>query len=60
MKKQQLQTLAPASLYARVDGNRQSVDLSVAARIRVPNGYATADGCSLVREYEYGNTRAIA
>ena len=51
MKKQQLQPLPPAALYARVSSDRQDVDLSVAAQMRALRDYAKNNGYSIAREY---------
>ena len=41
----------PAALYARVSGDRQDVDLSVAAQLRALRDYAERNGYVVVREY---------
>ena len=46
-----LQPSTPAVLYARVSSDRQDVDLSVAAQLRVPRDYAKKNGYSVAREY---------
>ena len=51
MKKQHLQPLTPAALYARVSSDRQDVDLSVSAQLRALKDYAKANGYSVAREY---------
>ena len=51
MKRQQLQPLTPAALYARVSSDRQDVDLSVSAQLRALKEYAMANGYSVAREY---------
>ena len=51
MKKQHLQPLTPAALYARVSSDRQDVDLSVSAQLRALKDYARANGYSVAREY---------
>ncbi len=51
MKKQHLQPLTPAALYARVSSDRQDVDLSVSAQLRALKEYAKANGYSVAREY---------
>ena len=51
MKKQHLQPLTPAALYARVSSDRQDVDLSVSAQLRALKEYARANGYSVAREY---------
>ena len=51
MKKQQLQPLTQAALYARVSSDRQDVDLSVAAQLRALRDYARNNGYSIAREY---------
>ena len=51
MKKQQLQPLTQAALYARVSSDRQDVDLSVAAQLRALRDYAKNNGYSVAREY---------
>ena len=43
--------LTPAALYARVSGDRQDVDLSVAAQLRALRDYADKNGYSVAREY---------
>ena len=49
--KKHLQPLTPAALYARVSSDRQDVDLSVSAQLRVLKDYARANGYSVTREY---------
>ena len=49
--KKHLQPFTPAALYARVSSDRQDVDLSVAAQMRVLRDYAKANGYSVAREY---------
>ena len=49
--KKQLQSLTPAALCARVSGDRQDVDLSVAAQLRAMRDYARNNGYSVAREY---------
>ena len=44
MKKKHLQPLTPAALYARVSSDRQDVDLSVSAQLRVLKDYAVSRG----------------
>ena len=51
MKKNQIQPLTPAALYARVSSDRQDVDLSVSAQLRALKEYAKANGYSIAREY---------
>ena len=51
MKKQQLQPLTPAALYARVSSDRQDVDLSVAAQLRALRDYPKNNGYSVARDY---------
>ena len=51
MKKNHLQPLTPAALYARVSSDRQDVDLSVSAQLRALKEYAKANGYSVAREY---------
>ena len=51
MKKEHLQPLTPAALYARVSSDRQDVDLSVSAQLRALKDYARANGYSVAREY---------
>ena len=51
MKKQHLQPLTPAALYARVSSDRQDVDLSVSAQLRALKDFAKANGYSVAREY---------
>ena len=51
MKKKHLQPLTPAALYARVSSDRQDVDPSVSAQLRVLKENAKANGYSVVREY---------
>ena len=51
MKKNHLQPLTPAALYARVSSDRQDVDLSVSAQLRALKDYARANGYSVAREY---------
>ena len=51
MKKEHLQPLTPAALYARVSSDRQDVDLSVSAQLRALKDYAKANGYSVAREY---------
>ncbi len=46
MKKNHLQPLTPAALYARVSSDRQDVDLSVSAQLRALKEYAKANGYS--------------
>ena len=46
-----LQPSTPAALYARVSSDRQDVDLSVAAQLRVLRDYAKKNGYSVAREY---------
>ena len=43
--------LTPAALYARVYSDRQDVELSVAAQLRVPHDYAGRNGYSVASEY---------
>ncbi len=50
-KRQRLQPLTPAALYARVSSDRQDVDLSVSAQLRALKEYARANGYSVAREY---------
>ena len=52
MMKKHPQPLTPAALYARVSGDRQDADLSVAAQLRALKEYALANGCSVAREDE--------
>ena len=47
----QLSTLTPAALYARVSSDRQDVDLSVAAQLRALRDYAEKNGYYVAREY---------
>ena len=47
----QLTTLTPAALYARVSSDRQDVDLSVAAQLRALRDYADKNGYVVAREY---------
>ena len=49
--RKQFQPLTPAALYARVSSDRQDVDLSVAAQLRVLRDYAEKNGYSIAREY---------
>ena len=49
MKKNHLQPLTPAALYARVSSERQDVDLS--AQLRALKDYAKSNGYSVAREY---------
>ena len=51
MKKNHLQLLTPAALYARVSSDRQDVDLSVSAQLRALKDYARANDYSVAREY---------
>ncbi len=51
MKKNHLQPLTPAALYARVSSDRQDVDLSVSAQLRALKEYAKANDYSVAREY---------
>ena len=51
MKKNHLQPLTPAALYARVSSDRQDVDLSVSAQLRALKEYARANDYSVAREY---------
>ena len=51
MKKEHLQPLTPAALYARVSSDRQDVDLSVSAQLRALEDYARANGYAVTREY---------
>ena len=43
--------LLPAALYARVSSDRQNVDLSVAAQLRVLRDYAEKNGYLVCRGY---------
>ena len=43
--------LIPAALYARVSSDRQDVDLSVSAQLRVLRDYAERNGYLVAREY---------
>ena len=47
----QMQTLTPAALYARVSSERQDVDLSVSAQLRALRDYAERNGYIVAREY---------
>ncbi len=47
----QMQTLTPAALYARVSSDRQDVDLSVSAQLRALRDYAERNGYIVAREY---------
>ena len=47
----QLSTLPPAALYARVSSDRQDVDLSVAAQLRALRDYAEKNSYYVAREY---------
>ena len=47
----QMQTLTPAALYARVSSDRQDVDLSVSAQLRALRDYANRNGYIVAREY---------
>ena len=47
----QLTTLTPAALYARVSSDRQDVDLSVAAQLRAPTEYAKANSHPAGQQY---------
>ena len=47
----QIVTLTPAALYARVSSDRQDVDLSVAAQLRALRDYADRNGYIVAREY---------
>ena len=47
----QIETLTPAALYARVSSDRQDVDLSVAAQLRALRDYAEKNGYIVAREY---------
>ena len=47
----QIATLTPAALYARVSSDRQDVDLSVAAQLRALRDYAEKNGYLVAREY---------
>ncbi len=47
----QVMTLTPAALYARVSSDRQDVDLSVAAQLRALRDYAEKNGYVVAREY---------
>ncbi len=47
----QLQSLTPAALYARVSSDRQDVDLSVAAQLRALRDYAEKNGYFAAKEY---------
>ena len=47
----QIETLTPAALYARVSSDRQDVDLSVAAQLRALRDYADRNGYIVAREY---------
>ena len=47
----QLTTLTPAALYARVSSDRQDVDLSVAAQLRALRDYGDKNGYHVAREY---------
>ena len=49
MKKNHLQPLTPAALYAKVSSERQDVDLS--AQLRALKDYAKSNGYSVAREY---------
>ena len=49
--KRQCQRPTPAALYARVSSDRQDVDLSVSAQLRVPKDYARASDYSVARKY---------
>ena len=51
MRKNHLQPLTPAALYARVSSDRQDVDLSVSAQLRALKEYAKANGYYVAREY---------
>ncbi len=47
----QIATITPAALYARVSSDRQDVDLSVAAQLRALRDYADKNGYVVAREY---------
>ena len=47
----QMQTLTPAALYARVSSDRQDVDLSVSAQLRALRDYAERNGYIVAHEY---------
>ena len=47
----QIATLTPAALYARVSSDRQDVDLSVSAQLRALRDYAAKNGYIVAREY---------
>ena len=47
----QMTTLTPAALYARVSSDRQDVDLSVSAQLRALRDYADKNGYIVAREY---------
>ena len=47
----QMQTLTPAALYARVSSDRQDVDLSVSTQLRALRDYAERNGYIVAREY---------
>ena len=49
--REQVQSLTPAALYARVSSDRQDVNLSVAAQLRALRDYARNNGYSVAREY---------
>ncbi len=44
MKKQEMQPLAPAALYARVSSDCQNMDIFVSDQLRALEDYARADG----------------
>ncbi len=47
----QIATITPAALYARVSSDRQDVDLSVSAQLRALRDYAAKNGYVVAREY---------
>ena len=47
----QIATLTPAALYARVSSDRQDVDLSVSAQLRALRDYAEKNGYIVARQY---------
>ena len=47
----QIATITPAALYARVSSDRQDVDLSVSAQLRALRDYAEKNGYVVAREY---------
>ena len=60
-KKERIQPLTPAALYARVSSDRQDVDLSVSAQMRALKEYARANGYSVAREYvDEAESRRVA